>query len=90
MAALLASVSACAEPDIGVVTGGIDPCAAIPYASLPHYAAGTVTVLTGPVEQRSTGPGSWVEVLPTTVVAREQVGVNATFSFVLKPGEYVM
>lgn len=90
VAALLASLSACAASDTGVVTGGIEPCAAIGYPGEPHYAAGTVTVLTGQRRERSIGPGSWVEVLPTTVVAHEQVGVNAIFSFVLKPGDYVV
>ena len=66
----------------GVITGGIIPCEGIPIPSGPRYAAGTVTVFKGHIA--STG------VLPTTAVAQESVAVNATYRFVLDPGQYVL
>ena len=74
----------------GVVAGGIIPCAGIPIPNGPHYAAGTVTVLNGHVTWQSTGQGNLVNVFPTRVVAQERVATNATYRFVLEPGEYVL
>ena len=36
------------------------------------------------------GPGTSVEVFPTTVVATEEVGVDTSYDFVLPPGDYVL
>jgi hypothetical protein len=36
------------------------------------------------------GAGSWQAVLPTRVVVSERVGVDATYSFTLVPGGYVL
>jgi hypothetical protein len=88
--ALLVSLAGCSGPTTGVVRGGIQPCSALGIPVQPEYAPGTVTVLEGQVGQRSTGPGSWVFVLPANVVASEQVGRDATYAFTLRPGEYVL
>lgn len=70
--------------ETGVITGGIigcsPPMAAANYT--PHYVAGTVTVFKGQVT--TTGG------VPTTAVAQESVGMNATYRFVLDPGQYVL
>ncbi|MGO8687139.1 MAG: hypothetical protein ACLQT7_08155 [Candidatus Dormibacteria bacterium] len=87
---LMASASACSGPTTGVVSGGIQPCSALAIAHEPRYAPGTVTVLRGEVGRRSTGPGSWSTVLPTQVVASQQVGLDATYTFALRPGAYVV
>ncbi len=88
---LLACVSAaCSRPSTGAVSGGIQPCAAITLSGEPHYAAGTVSVLAGQVTWRSLGAGSWQARLPTRVVVSERVGVDATYSFTLVPGRYVL
>jgi hypothetical protein len=91
VAAVAVAVAAgCSSGNTGTVTGGIIPCAALFYSGEPHYAAGTVTVLEGQVHWRSTGPGTSEEVLPTTVVVGEQVGVDASYDFILGPGDYVL
>jgi len=87
---LLAATAGCAGGNTGTVTGGIIPCAGIPYPGEPHYAAGTVTVLEGQVHWRSTGPGSSMIVFPTAAVAVEQVEVDASYDFILGPGDYVL
>ena len=87
---LLAGLSGCAQPNGGTVTGRIEACQALGWPDAPEYAAGTVTVLQGSVTWRSTGPGTSVQILPTTVIAEETVGENSTYSFVLPPGDYVL
>jgi hypothetical protein len=87
---LLAAMAGCSSGNTGMVTGGIIPCAALGFSGEPHYAAGTVTVLEGQVHWRSTGPGTSVQVFPTTVVVTEQVGVDASYDFILPSGEYVL
>jgi hypothetical protein len=73
----------------GVVTGGIEPCGMMaPYGV--RYAAGTVTVLKGQVTLRSTGPSTYVDVFPTTVITQAIVVTNGTYRFVLDPGQYVL
>jgi hypothetical protein len=88
--AALAAMAGCSPGNTGTVTGGIIPCSALGIAGEPHYAAGTVTVLEGQIHWRTTGPGTSVEVLPTTVVVTEQVGVDASYDFTLRPGDYVL
>jgi hypothetical protein len=87
---LLVAAAGCAGGNTGTVTGGIIPCTALGYPGEPHYAAGIVTVLEGQLHMRSTGPGSSVAVLPTTVVATERVGVNDSHRFPLPPGDYIL
>jgi hypothetical protein len=87
---LFAAMAGCSPAHTGVVTGGIIPCAGIPYPGEPHYAAGTVTVLEGQVHWRSTGPGTSAIVFPTAVIVTEQVGVDASYDFILRPGAYVL
>jgi hypothetical protein len=96
--AMLALMAACgANPAVhqgtGVVTGGIMPCSGLAPSmdpNLPHYAAGTVTVLKGKVTWQTTGPGVKQAVFPTTVVASERVSTNQRYSFTLAPGDYVL
>jgi hypothetical protein len=80
---LLIAMAGCAAGDTGTVTGGIIPCAALGIPGEPHYAAGSVTVLEGQIHWRTTGPGTSVQVFPTTVVVTEQVGVDTSYDFVL-------
>jgi hypothetical protein len=87
---LLIAMAGCAAGDTGTVTGGIIPCAALGLPGEPHYAAGSVTVLEGQIHWRTTGPGTSVQVFPTTVVVTEQVGVDASYDFVLPAGDYVL
>jgi len=87
---LLAVMTGCSAGNLGTVTGGIIPCAALGYPGEPHYAAGTVIVLEGQLHWRSTGPGSSVAIFPTAVVVNEQVGVDASYDFVLPAGDYLL
>ena len=64
----LMAMAGCSPGNTGTVTGGIIPCEALGIAGEPHYAAGTVTVLEGQIHWRTTGPGTSVQVFPTTVV----------------------
>jgi hypothetical protein len=73
-----------------VITGGIIPCQGIVMPGGPRYAAGTVTVFDGRLTWRSIGSGSSVAVFPTSVVARQVVGLNQTYVFALIPGDYVL
>jgi len=77
----------------GVVTGFIEPCVGVPLIGHrqhpPPYAAGTVTARRG-VEGVRPVPGGDVPSIPTDVVARQQVGKNQPFRFVLTPGTYVL
>ena len=75
-------VASPAATEQGVITGGVVPCAGIVQPTGPHYAAATVVVLRGPVN----ADGS----LPASVVAQQTVGVNASYRFVLDPGQYVL
>ena len=79
----LMAMAGCSPGNAGTVTGGIIPCEALGIAGEPHYAAGTVTVLEGQIHWRTTGPGTSVQVFPTTVVVTEQVGVDTSYDFVL-------
>ena len=83
-------MAGCSPGNTGTVTGGIIPCEALGIAGEPHYAAGTVTVLEGQIHWRTTGPGTSVQVFPTTVVVTEQVGVDTSYDFTLRPGGYVL
>ena len=83
-------MAGCSPGNTGTVTGGIIPCEALGIAGEPHYAAGTVTVLEGQIHWRTTGPGTSVQVLPSTVVVTEQVGVDTSYDFVLPSGDYVL
>jgi hypothetical protein len=87
---LLIAMAGCSPGDTGTVTGGIIPCVALAIAGEPHFAAGTVTVLEGQIHWRTTGPGTSVQVLPTTVVVTEHVGVDTSYDFTLRPGDYVL
>jgi hypothetical protein len=86
----LMAMAGCSPGNTGTVTGGIIPCEALGIAGEPHYAAGTVTVLEGQIHWRTTGPGTSVQVLPSTVVVTEQVGVDTSYDFTLRPGGYVL
>jgi hypothetical protein len=86
----LMAMAGCSPGNTGTVTGGIIPCEALGIAGEPHYAAGTVTVLEGQIHWRTTGPGTSVQVFPTTVVVTEQVGVDTSYDFTLRPGGYVL
>ncbi len=87
---LLAAMAGCSPANTGTVTGGIIPCSALPLAGEPQYAAGAVTVLEGQVHWRSTGLGTSAIVFPTTVIVTEHVGVDASYDFILGPGDYVL
>jgi hypothetical protein len=87
---LLAAMAGCSSGNTGTVTGGIIPCVALGISGEPHYAAGTVTVLKGQLHWRSTGPGTSVIVFPAAVVVTEQVGLDASYDFILGPGDYVL
>lgn len=89
--ALSITAAAVTPPVRGAVSGGIRPCDALGRTDLPHYTAGTVTVLKGQVTWRSSqGTQSLVEVLPTAVVAQESIPVNGMYRFDLEPGRYVL
>jgi hypothetical protein len=88
--AVLGALSGCASSNLATVTGGIEPCNALGVPGQPEYAGGTVTVLQGSITWRPTTPGAEVQVLPTRVVAREQVSVNSLYVFTLPPGDYVL
>jgi len=91
LVALSITAAAITPPLRGVVSGGIRPCDAFGNPDLPHYAAGTVTVLKGQVTwQSGQGGPSNVDVLPTTVVAQETVPTNGRYRFDLQPGSYVL
>ena len=93
LAALLMVLSSAAflVPDgKAIVAGGIIPCSALPNPTLRHYAAGVVTVLKGQVTWKSAPQGNLQDVLPTTVIGEQRVGINATYRFVLEPGRYVV
>ena len=90
VAALAAAMAGCSPGNTGTVTGGIIPCSGLPLSGEPHYAAGIVTVLEGQIHWRTTGPGTSVQVLPTTVVVTEQVGVDTSYDFFLPAGDYVL
>jgi hypothetical protein len=91
LVALSITAAAITPPLRGVVSGGIRPCDALGNPDLPHYAAGTVTVLKGQVTwQSGQGGPSYVDVLPTTVVAQETVPTNGMYRFDLQPGSYVL
>ena len=94
-AALLVALSitavAITPPLRGVVSGGIKSCDALGNPDLPHYAAGSVTVLKGQVTWRSSqGTPTYVDVLPSTVVAQEGIPTNGMYRFDLEPGSYVL
>lgn len=73
------------------VTGGIDPCQGIPIPGGPRYAAGTVTVLKGRLSWASTrSEPALVPVFPTSMAAQATVAIDATYSFALEPGDYVL
>jgi hypothetical protein len=57
---------------------------------LPHYAAGTVTVLRGQARWGKWNHGVRHLILPREVVARATVGVNKMYRFALVPGHYVL
>jgi hypothetical protein len=71
--------------NMGLVTGGIIPCAGIPNSKGPHYAAGTVLVLRG-VDVLQTG----APVISQAEVTRQQLTVNQGYLFALPPGSYVL
>src|SRR5438132_2351119 len=70
----------------GVVTGRIAPCMGLPIPDGPRYAAGTVFVLQGQVRWKSEGHGNYVDMLPSDVVARQDVATNQAYWFALEPG----
>lgn len=75
----------------GVVVGGLEPCSGLPMSNGPlRYAAGTVTVLQGHVTWGATGTTQEVATFPRTAVAREEVGPNGIYLFLLGAGDYVL
>lgn len=73
----------------GVVTGRIDPCEGTGNRGGPS-AAGTVTALSGTLSYQQTGPGTYRDVFPSAVAARETVGTGQAFRLVLPAGDYVL
>jgi hypothetical protein len=71
--------------NMGLVTGGIIPCAGIPDPKGPHYAAGTVIVLKGVDVLQNSGP-----LISQAEVTRQQVKLNQGYLFALPPGSYVL
>jgi hypothetical protein len=71
--------------NLGLVTGGIIPCAGIPDPNGPHYAAGTVLVLRGVDVLQNSGPQ-----ISQAEVTRQQVKLNQGYLFALPPGSYVL
>lgn len=88
--ATLGALSGCAASSLGTVTGGIQPCQALPAPGAPEYAAGTVTVLQGAISWRSTGAWDVRPGAAPRVVAQQQVPVDWRYSFSLKPGDEVL
>jgi hypothetical protein len=71
--------------NMGLVTGGIIPCAGVPDPKGPHYAAGTVLVLRGlDILQNS------VPLISQAEVTRQQVKLNQGYLFALPAGSYVL
>ena len=74
-----------------MLTGGVDPCFGLPPTpGGPTYAAAYVTVSAGVVTWVPSGPGALQAVFPNSVAASQDVGTNATFTFTLAPGPYVL
>src|SRR6202022_2341886 len=71
--------------NMGLVTGGIIPCAGVPDPKGPQYAAGTVLVLRGLDVLQNRVP-----VISQAEVARQQVTVNQGYLFALPAGSYVL
>lgn len=71
--------------NMGLVTGGISPCAGVPDPNAPHYAAGTVLVLKGLDVLQKSGP-----LLSQAEVTRQQVKLNQGYLFALPAGSYVL
>ncbi len=71
--------------NMGLLTGGIIPCAGIPFPSGPHYAAGMVLVLRGVDVLQKSGP-----LISQAEVTRQQVTVNQGYLFALPAGSYVL
>lgn len=74
----------------GVVVGGLKPCYGLPVSNGPRYAAGTVTVLQGHVAWGVSGTTQQVATLPHTAVARDELGPNGIYLFLLSAGDYVL
>jgi hypothetical protein len=71
--------------NMGLVTGGIIPCAGIPDPNGPHYAAGTVLVLRGVDVLQNSGP-----LISQAEVTRQQVKLNQGYLLALPAGSYVL
>lgn len=92
LVALALALAACTPSSEGSVVGGVLPCLALAIAPPgPHYVAAIITVVKGSTSWKPSGaPGTFVVVFPATVVAKETVGTNETYSFDLPPGRYVL
>jgi hypothetical protein len=73
----------------GTVVGRIDACSGLGYAK-PRYVGGTVLALRGAVRSVQTSAATGKLLLPSDVVARQQVPVGGQFHFRLLPGRYVI
>lgn len=71
--------------NMGLVTGGIIPCADVPDPKGPQYAAGTVLVLRGVDVLQNRVP-----VISQAEVTRQEVTVNQGYLFALPAGSYVL
>ena len=73
------------------ISGGVWPCQGLQMPGEPHYTAAKVTVLAGRVSwHQQPGNIEVVRVLPTQVVATQTVRDRGLFTFLLKPGHYVL
>jgi hypothetical protein len=73
----------------GTVIGRIDACSGDGYAK-PPYVGGNVLALRGVVRSVWTSATTGKLVLPTDIVARQEVPVGGQFHFRLPPGRYVI
>jgi hypothetical protein len=73
----------------GDVVGRIEACSGIVPAK-PQYVGGRVLALRGVVRWAQTSPTTSRLVLPSDVIARQQVPVGGHFHFSLVPGRYVI
>ena len=73
----------------GDAVGRIEACSGLGYAK-PHYVGGTVLALRGVVRSVQTSPTTGRLVLPSDVIARQQVPVGGQFHFSFVPGRYVI
>jgi hypothetical protein len=74
------------------VTGGVMPCSGLPLPGHVHFAAAQVTLLSGKVTWHPGPQGgpTLIDQLPTEVEATQRVGADEKYTFIVKPGDYVI